>query len=261
MEEKGIVPIPARLGLAWGGSLWHRCWHSTMCTCICNSSEAARRAEDLDKGPKCKRGRAQRPRCGGWSDQGACIARQTWRALQEADAQMCVYMIGRPGEMGATPSHGVWWCLWRVSGKSWCGVRKGGGVQELEAPSYDWRLKPERPLSAPEVVLFQPTRVFLIISPGNYKHKIQSGEHPLASVWCIKRKDKNLPECASWGSAGCLGQEGGEKEEIEFAGMNEQDGSRFLSDSLPPPAPRILLFNRRVLSYGQKAGMNILGYT
>lgn len=68
-------------------------------------------------------------------------------------------------------------------------------MQELEAPSHDCSLK--RLLSIPEVVLFQPTHVFLIISPGNYKHKIQSGEHPLASVWCVKRKDKNLPECAS----------------------------------------------------------------
>ena len=91
----------------------------------------------------------------------------------------------------------------RVSGKSWGEVRKAGGVQELQAPLPDCRLKSVKPLTshqivarAPEVVFFQLTHVFLIISLGNYKHKIQSGEHPLAPVWCIKRKDKNMPEYA-----------------------------------------------------------------
>lgn len=33
---------------------------------------------------------------------------------RKADARMCVYMTGRPGEMGVTPSCGEWWCLGKV---------------------------------------------------------------------------------------------------------------------------------------------------
>lgn len=43
---------------------------------------------------------------------------------------------------------------------------------------------------------------------------------------------------------------------MEFAGVNR----RFLSHSLPPPAPRNWLLNRRVLAYGQKVAMNVLEY-
>lgn len=30
---------------------------------------------------------------------------------RKADARMCVFMTGSPGEMGVTPSCGEWWCL------------------------------------------------------------------------------------------------------------------------------------------------------